>query len=202
MSAPPISRKYRRRGDDLRGSPDRQYQDVVDKFALFTDVSVNPQLRIGVGACLLLPLPFLETPPQNIDRGELSAQLHYRRFTATSSTRLELQTVLWGLELYRTLCPVAERGALQLYTDSSCVVGLPGRRARLEGSAYLAKRSGRLLANAPLYVKLYAVSDELNFEIVKVAGHPRASTHDSIQRLFAVVDQGARRALKDGAGCL
>ena len=31
-------------------------------FALFTDASVNPLLKIGVGACLVLPAPFLNVP--------------------------------------------------------------------------------------------------------------------------------------------
>jgi len=168
----------------------------LERFALFTDVSVNPQQRLGVGACLLLPGQVLDAPLHELDPAELSGQLFYRRFTDTSSTKLEMQTVLWGLEIYRMQVPEPERGALQLYTDSQSVTGLPGRRTRLEESAFLSGRTGRPLANASLYGEFYAASDELGFEIVKVEGHSRSSSHDSVQRIFSIVDRGARRALK------
>jgi len=169
---------------------------TLEQFALFTDVSVNPQRRLGVGACLLLPLALLDAPPEELDREELAGQLRCRRFTETSSTRLELQTVLWGLELFREQQTEPERGLLRLYTDSSAIVGLPGRRDRLERGGYRSGRSGVELSNAALYRDFYAASDELGFSIVKVAGHSRAADHDSVRRLFTVVDRGARRALK------
>jgi len=164
--------------------------------ALFTDISVDPRSRIGVAACLLLPAAFLDTPTHDIDCGELSGKLLCRQFTDTSSTKLELQAVLWGAELYRTLVSDHERCGLRLYTDSQCVCGLPARRERLEGSDYQAARSGRRLANADLYAELFAASDELGFEIAKVAGHSRSSSHDSVRRIFSIVDRGARQSLK------
>jgi ribonuclease HI len=164
--------------------------------AIFTDISLDPRSRIGVAGCLLLPIAFLDTPTHDIDRGELSGKLLCRQFTDTSSTKLELQGALWGVELYRTLVPDHERCGLRLYTDSQCVSGLPARRERLEGSGYQAARSGRRLANAGLYAELFAAKDELGFEIVKVAGHSRTSSHDSVQRIFSIVDRGARQSLK------
>ncbi|HZV82007.1 MAG TPA: hypothetical protein VFF53_07555 [Geobacteraceae bacterium] len=168
----------------------------MEPCALFTDVSVNPQQRLGVGACLLLPLTSLDVPPVELDRDELAGQLRCRRFTETSSTRLELQTVLWGLELFRERHPEPDRGMLMLYTDSSAIVGLPGRRERLERAGYRSGRSGGELANAALYRDFYSASDELGFSIVKVAGHTRAATHDSVRRIFSIVDREARQALK------
>ncbi len=163
-------------------------------YALFTDVSVNPQKRLGVGACLLLPLQLLDAG--EIDRPGLAGSCFYKRFTDTSSTLLELQTVLWGLELYRQKIPAAVRGGLMLYTDSQCIAELPRRRERLEESAYCSRASGRLLVNALLYQQIYAASDELGFLVTKVAGHSRSATHDNLQQLFSVVDRGARRELK------
>jgi ribonuclease HI len=168
----------------------------VDKFALFTDVSVNPQRQVGVGACLLVPLQLLATPPHEIDREGLGAHLQCRRFIETSSTILELQTVLWGLAQVRKDFPDTARRDLHLYTDSQFVVGLSGRRAGLERRSYLATRSGCLLSHAPLYSEFYAASDELDFAVVKVTGHVRAATRDSVQRIFSIVDQGSRRELK------
>lgn len=170
--------------------------ESLDRCALFSDVSVNPKQRLGIGSCLLLPQQFLDDPLYDPDPAGLSAQLCFRRFTDTSSTKLELQTILWGVELFRSQLTEAVRGALQLYTDSQAVTGLPGRRLHLERCNYCGGRSGKPLANASLYVDFFAASDELGFEIFKVAGHSRTSSRDTVQRIFSIVDRGARRALK------
>ena len=60
----------------------------MNSFALFTDVSMNPQRKIGVGGYLLVPLPFLEIEPHNIERDAVSARLKIKRFAETSSTKL------------------------------------------------------------------------------------------------------------------
>jgi ribonuclease HI len=167
----------------------------MNSFALFTDVSLNPQRQLGIGAYLFIPTPFLDIEPHDIERGEISAWLRLRRFAETSSTKLEVQTVLWALENCRTEINGAARASLRIYTDSQCVAGLPGRRAGLESNDFLARRSGRPLTNALLYRAFYAVYDELGFELIKVAGHSRARAHDTVQRIFSYVDQEVRRSL-------
>lgn len=167
----------------------------MGSHALFTDVSVNPQCRLGVGVCLLLPVQFLGTACDDIDRAELSGNCFSRRFTDTSSTLLELQTVMWGLSLYKDRVAKPLRGDLQLYTDSQCVAGLSRRRESLESKRYHSLKTGLPLANASLYRDFFVISDELGFEVVKIAGHSRASTHDSLKRIFSVVDRYARREL-------
>jgi ribonuclease HI len=165
-------------------------------FALFTDVSVNPQRKLGVGGYLLLPLPYLEVVPDNIQQTEVSARLKIKRFADTSSTRLEIQTVLWALEnLEEELAGLAP-GALRIYTDSQCVAGLAGRRTGLEQQGFIAKRSGLPLTNAPLYREFYAASDRLGFQLIKVPGHSRASSHDAVRRIFSYVDREVRKELK------
>jgi len=166
----------------------------MNSLALFTDVSSNPQRKCGVGACLLLPASYLENEPHVIDRAEISSKLRFKRFADTSSTKLEVQTVLWALENFQTDASFAP-GSLQVFTDSQCVTGLPGRRAALEANRFLSKRSGQLLTNAPLYRALYAEIDKLGFELVKVAGHSRACSRDTVQQIFSCVDQEVRRAL-------
>lgn len=167
----------------------------MNRLALFTDVSLNPRQRLGVGACLLLPVTFLDAAPDAIERPEIFARLRFRRFADTSSTRLEVQTVLWALETCREECDRPASGTLRLYTDSQCVAGLPGRRARLEANDFIARRSGRPLANADLYREFYAAHDEFRFELIKVAGHSPARSHDSVQRIFSYVDRGVRQVL-------
>ena len=165
------------------------------RFALFTDVSLNPQRKIGFGGYLLLPLPFLEREAHDIDQGEVSARLIIRRFAESSSTKLELQTVLWAVENSREELSGSVHGSLRIYTDSQCVAGLLGRRAGLTERDFLSGRSGRPLTNAHLYRAFYEAFDRLGFQLVKVSGHSRASSHDTVQRIFSYVDREVRKAL-------
>jgi len=167
----------------------------MNSLALFTDVSLNPQLRLGIGGYLLLPLSLLAGKPHAIVPSELSARLQIRRFTETSSTKLELQTLLWALEYSRQEISASAPGSLQIYTDSQCVAGLLGRRAGLINSDFVAKRSGRPLANAVLYRAFYEAHEQLGFQLHKVAGHSPAGSHDTVRRIFAHVDREVRKAL-------
>lgn len=167
----------------------------MNSFALFTDVSVNPQRKLGVGGYLLVRVSFLENEPHDIERGEVSARIKIKRFAETSSTKLEVQTVLWALENLREELAGTAPGSLQIYTDSQCVAGLVRRRAGLINSDFLAKRSGRPLTNAPLYRAFYAAYDQLGFQLIKVPGHSRACSHDTVQRIFSYVDREVRKAL-------
>ena len=167
----------------------------MSNFALFTDVSVNPQRKLGVGGYLLVPVPFLESDPDDIEQCELSARLKIKRFAETSSTKLEVQTVLWALEDVREELIDATPGSLQMYTDSQCVAGLMRRRDSLTNSDFIAKRSGRPLPHATLYREFYAAYDRLGFQLIKVPGHSPASTHDTVRRVFSCVDREVRKAL-------
>ncbi|MGD0585820.1 MAG: RNase H family protein [Oryzomonas sp.] len=167
----------------------------MNGFALFTDVSLNPQRKLGVGGFLLIPMSFLEAEPHNIMLDEVSARLEIKRFAETSSTTLEVQTVLWALEHSREKLTGQACGDLRIYTDSQCVAGLLGRRSGLERNNFIAKRSGRSLSNAPLYRAFYAAHGQLGFQVIKVTGHSRTCSHDTIQRTFSHVDQEVRRAL-------
>jgi len=167
----------------------------MSSLALFTDISVNPHRKLGVGGYLLVPVPFLEIEPHDIERGELSARIKIKRFAETSSTKLEVQTVLWALEDAREELTGSAPGILQIYTDSQCVAGLVRRRARLTDTDFIAKRSGRTLTNALLYREFYAAYDQLGFQLIKVPGHSRAYSHDTVQRIFSYVDREVRKAL-------
>ena len=165
---------------------------VMKDFALFTDVSVSPGLRLGVGAHVMIPASFLEYPPGVIRRPEISARVKVRRFEDTSSTRLELQTVLWALTEIRQ----EQQGRLTIYSDSQCVSGLLKRKPRLLATGFLSKKTNRQLGNASLYRAFYELHDELGFHVVKVAGHSGSGAHDTVHRIFSFVDKEARKALK------
>lgn len=150
---------------------------------LFTDGSAHPQLKIGYGAYLAFDDPHCSTET-------LQDMIKIRRFENTSSSRLELQTMLWALE------DVGYKGKeITIYTDSQAILGLAARRKRIEENNYRSK-SGNALKNADLYQRFFRMIDQLDCLIMKVKGHLPAKRKDKIDRLFKLVDKAARKALK------
>ena len=150
---------------------------------------------VGIGGYLLVPVLFLEREPHGVEQSEVSSRLKMKMFEETTSTKLEVQTVLWALENSWEELTGPARGSLRIYTDSQCVAGLLGRRAGLECSDFIAKRSGRPLPHASLYRGFYAAYDQLGFQLIKVAGHSRACSHDTVHRIFSYVDREVRKEL-------
>jgi ribonuclease HI len=161
-------------------------------LALFTDVSVNPVLKIGIGASLLLSASCRDLPFQGIEMNEITTRIKVQRFGNTSSTKLELETVLWALGEHRK----ASKRNLNLYTDSQCISGLLKRKSRLRAAEFNSKATSLPLRNAPLYRSFYALHDEMNFKITKIEGHARTSKRDITHRIFSIVDREARKALR------
>ncbi len=153
------------------------------QLMLFTDGSVNAQSNIGYGAYLAVSEPEL-----SLD--SLKKFVKVKRFEHTSSTKLELQTLLWALSDIQ-----AEEHNLIVYTDSQNIIGLPGRRDRIEKNDYRSKRNKRL-NNYELYQQFYRMLDQMNFELVKVRGHLRSNQKNEFDRLFTLVDRASRNALR------
>jgi ribonuclease HI len=155
---------------------------------VFTDGSANTQLKVGYGAYLVVSDP-------NVSIDSLKDTVKVKRFEQTSSTKLELQTLLWSLEEMIVLANGSDI-TLTVYTDSQNIIGLPGRRARLEQNNYFSSKNKRL-NNYELYQEFYRLTARLNCELVKVVGHQSSSKKDEIGRLFGLVDQASRRALRE-----
>lgn len=155
-----------------------------NELLLFTDGSVNTKSGIGCGA-------FLLAIENEFIAHELMPKVVLKRFENTSSTKLEIQTVLWAL---------SEIGKIDrkliLYTDSQNIIGLPGRRERLKKNDFYSKQNRRI-TNWELYKDFYRLTDELNIEVRKVTGHKRTSTKDHIDRLFTIVDRASRKAVRE-----
>lgn len=164
---------------------------------LFTDGSVHTQSKLGVGAYLLLS--DTSTP---IDSLHQSVKL--KQFDKTSSTKLELQTLLWALNEVNAK-EVGKDLRLTIYTDSQNIITLPARQARLESNNYIS-RNDKLLANAELYKEFYQLTrlthgssniySPNKFTFVKVKGHKTSSEKDKVDEIFSLVDRAARRGLK------
>ena len=150
---------------------------------LFTDGSVNTQSNIGYGA-------YLAVSESQLSLESLRECVKVKRFEHTSSTKLELQTLLWALKDIQAL-----DGKVAVYTDSQNIMGLPGRRERFEQNNYCSKK-GRLFNNYELYQEFYKMTDQLKCKFVKVRGHQVAKQKDDIDRLFTLVDRASRNALR------
>ncbi len=151
---------------------------------LFTDGSVNTQSKIGYGA-------YLAVSERGLSLNSLMEHVKVRRFEHTSSTKLELQTLLWALKDIQAL-----GSKVTVYTDSQNIMGLPERRERFEQNSYRSKK-GRLLNNYELYQEFYRITDQLDCKFVKVRGHQVSNQKDDIDRLFTMVDRASRNALRE-----
>jgi len=150
---------------------------------LFTDASVNPQTRLGYGSYLVM------------DENKLLADVLFedirsKRFEDTSSTKLELQTLLWALEE----CDIQDT-KLIVYTDCQNIIGLNNRREKLEKSNYTSK-TNKQIKNHILYKEFYKKMDLINVEFIKVKGHKKKSDKDKIDKIFTLVDKASRLALR------
>jgi len=156
----------------------------MSELLLLTDGSVSTQSKIGYGAYLALIEPGLSL-------SELKTQVKVKRFEQTSSTKLELQTLLWALSEIQT----SERKVI-IYTDSQNIIGLPGRRSRLERNNYLSNKN-IFLNNYELYQEFYRRTDQLDCQFIKVRGHQLSNQKDAIDQLFTLVDKASRKALRE-----
>lgn len=152
-------------------------------LGLFTDGSVNTKSKVGFGA-------YLWVDYLKVAFGDYAKNVKLVKFTSTSSTKLELQTLLRALSEVEGM-----DGKLVVYTDSQNILSLARRRQRLAENNYRSK-SGKLLNNYALYREYYDRMDRLDCEIIKVKGHKLARDKDEIDRLFTIVDRASRDALR------
>ncbi|MGZ0707179.1 RNase H family protein [Coraliomargarita sp. W4R53] len=157
----------------------------MSEWLLFTDGSVNTQTKNGCGAALLTT-----SDSHTHTLNELRARIQIHEFTQTSSTKIELQTLLCALENVPVTC-----SPLTVYTDSQNILGLVDRRAGFEAQNYQTKK-GLRLGNATLYQAFFKMADDMGFKLVKVKGHKSVAQRDAIDRLFNLVDKASRAACK------
>lgn len=155
----------------------------MKKIKLFTDSSVNPQEKIGFGAYLLIL-------DENKSIEDMKKNIKTKRFEDTSSTKLELQTLLWALD------EIEEDSFIEVYTDCQNIIGLEDRRKRLESNDYKSSK-GKMMNNHELYKLFFEKIDELNLTFIKVKGHKKSSLKDEIDEIFNLVDKASRNALRE-----
>lgn len=156
----------------------------MKKIKLFTDSSVNPQQKIGFAS-------YLKIENENISFEDMKKNIKIKKFEDTSSTKLELQTLLWALEEINNKDLIIE-----VYTDCQNIIGLKERREKLEKNNFYSL-GGKPMNNGDLYKEFFKKIDILNIEFIKVKGHKKSSLKDEIDTIFNLVDKASRNALRE-----
>lgn len=159
-------------------------KQIKQKIFLFTDGSVNPQSGVGVGAYL-----FVEE--LELTSLELQKKIKTKKFYDTSSTSLELETLLWALNQEGL-----KKFKIIIFTDCQNIITLEDRREKLEKKDYHNARMKKI-KNHLLYKSFFARMDSLDCELVKLKGHKKESKKSEIDKIFTLVDKASRRALRE-----
>ncbi|OHD96270.1 MAG: ribonuclease H [Sulfurimonas sp. RIFCSPHIGHO2_12_FULL_36_9] len=150
---------------------------------LFTDASADPQTGIGYGAYLLIPEFNLEAP---ISKHKIKT----KKFKNTTSSKLELETLLWALSKIPT-----RKCKIIVYTDCQNIINLKNREERIVKNNYMNKKNV-LIKNHKLYKKFYTVTDHYECDFIKVKGHKKTKDKDMVDIFFTLVDKASREALR------
>ncbi|SDZ95133.1 RNase H [Desulfuromusa kysingii] len=145
---------------------------------------MDTQSKVGYGA-------YLAVSETDVSLSELKQRVKIKRFEQTSSTRLELQTLLWALGDISLL-----NHHITIYTDSQNIIGLPARRHRLEQNKYHSSQ-GKLLKNYLLYQQFYQWTDQFDCQLIKVTGHQPTTQKETLDQFFSLVDKASRKALRE-----
>lgn len=155
----------------------------MENLRLFVDGSVDVKQKVGYGAHLFTGIE--EEQPDN-----LKSKIVIKRFEDTSSTKLEIENLLYALQ---TLDDGVNK--IEVFTDSQNIISLLDRRERLERNGYSSGKHEQI-ANAYLYKQFYKLLDALNCTFVKIKGHKPSIEKNYIDRVFSLVDKAARKALR------
>ncbi len=152
-------------------------------FFLFTDASASPQTNIGYGAYMLLAEYEFNTPyPQD--------KILTRRFINTTSSKLELQSLIWALGKIKF-----KKRKIIIYTDSQIIISLLDRKEKLIKNGFMNKKA-ELLKNHKLYKRFFKLITCNDCDLIKVKGHKKSEDKDSVDKLFTLVDRASRDALR------
>lgn len=149
----------------------------MNELKLFCDGSVNPQSKIGFGAYFIYD--------ENLE----NQNIFVKKFENTSSTKLELEVLLWAIEELEDL-------KIIVYTDCQNILQLKKRKDKLLENDFFTS-SERKVKNEELYRKFYLKTEKLNLNFVKIEGHKKTSLKDEIDELFNLVDKASRKALRE-----
>ena len=163
----------------------------MKKIKIFTDSSVDPKLKVGFGAFLVLE----NIEKHNNKYAEHDEHIETKQFIDTSSTKLELQTFLWAFDEVSSKYDLSNI-AFEVYTDCQNIVQLEKRREKLENNNYKSK-TGKESKNKDLYKRFFKIIDSSEIIFIKVKGHKKNSLKDSVDKIFNLVDKQSRHELRE-----
>ena len=164
---------------------DNSWKNLLN-IKLFCDGSVNPQTKIGFGSYFIY------------DENSLKQDIRIKKFLDTSSTKLELEVLLWALKDINLITEdkSISMKSIIVYTDCQNILGLEKRREKLESNNYKTS-TGKIVKNHEIYKEFYEITDILDCTFEKVKGHKKSSQKDDIDKLFNLVDKASRKALRE-----
>ena len=154
------------------------------KLFLLSDASADAKTKLGFGAYLILS-------EEELTQISPLTAIKTKSFEDTSSSKVELQTLLWALSEIDS-----SKYKVIIYTDCQNTIGLVERRERLEKNNYISK-SNKILNNHELYKEFYARIDSFEYELLKIKGHKKKDTKDALDKIFTLVDKASRSALRE-----
>ena len=154
------------------------------KIFLFVDGSVHPQSCVGFGGYLLLY-------ESELSSSTLEKKVKTKIFENTSSTKLELEALLWALG-----DTSLKNFQIVIYTDCQNIIGLQDRREGFEKKNYITSKNKKI-KNHELYKEFFKMVDILDCEFIKVKGHKKTSIKNEIDEIFTRVDRATRKALRE-----
>lgn len=130
----------------------------MQKIELFTDSSVNPKAKVGFAA-------FLVKNDKDIILESLNKSIKIKKFENTSSTRIELQSLLWAINEIEKEKNDLSNILIEVYTDCQNIVNLKNRKSKLVENNYQSG-TGKLLKNHDLYKDFFEKESRLNLNII------------------------------------
>ena len=151
--------------------------------------SVNPKSKVGFGAYLKISeLQFIE---KSKSLTAFKNQIQLKQFTDTSSTLLELQTLLWAVNEIE-----CAKNKITIYTDCQNILGLENRRSKFEENNYRTKKNKKI-NHYKLYQHFFIMADKLDIKVIKIKGHQSSAQKNQIDKIFSLVDKASRSALRN-----
>ncbi len=160
----------------------------MHNILLFTDCSINPKTKLGFGAYFIIDNEHVLDATET--HTTINSQPKVKKFECSSSTKLELQTIIWALSEMEEIDT-----QITAYTDSQNVLSLLKRQEKLETNNYISSKN-ELIRNHELYKEFFIIKSKFNIQFEKIKGHKTSSQKSILDKYFTLVDRASRKALR------
>lgn len=152
----------------------------MSELTIYTDASYNKNYKIGVAGYLII---------NSVNNSEI---IKLVSISEANNNRVEFISLIWAL---KTLDPEKQKD-IQVYTDSRAITNLLSRKAKLETTNFISKRSNKILSNADIYKEFFKIISIYNPTINWIKGHSPNHNNEIIQSNFSKIDKLVRKELR------